>query len=116
MITAELPFPVSVNAMYANGKHGGRFVTSEYASWRDDAGWALVRQRQKPISGPVALEYTIEDKGGNRDLGNLEKGLTDLLVSHKLIDGDHSKVVREIRLRWSKDVTGARICVSPVVG
>lgn len=62
------------------------------------------------------LEYTFEEKPGNRDLGNLEKATTDILVEHQVIEADSKRIVRKITLNWSKDIVGARVCISPAIG
>lgn len=49
-----------------------------------------------------------------RDIGNLEKAPTDLLVEHKVIESDDNTIVRAIALGWSKSVTGARVQIIPV--
>lgn len=46
------------------------------------------------------------------DLGNLEKGLTDLLVTHGLIEDDKPSIVRSITLSWSPYIKGARVMVT----
>jgi crossover junction endodeoxyribonuclease RusA len=87
----------------------GRVKTSEYRAWRIEAGWMLKMAKQQPISGPVSISYEIEDKG-RADLGNLEKAITDLLVSHGMIEGDNREVVRRIAMEWAQ-VEGVRVTV-----
>lgn len=111
-IEISVPFPPSVNALFANRQHGkgrGRIATPAYTAWRTEAALRVNVQRPARIEGPVHLEYTLADKS-RCDLGNLEKALTDLLVSSALIEGDGPKIVRSINLAWG-DVEGARVVI-----
>lgn len=113
MTVLTLPFPISVNAMFADGKTR-RFKSQRYADWIAEAGYSLRAQRPKTILGPVTLLYEVQEgkDGRRRDLGNLEKGVTDLLVDHGVIEADHDRIVREIRLIWNKDVVGVRVTIA----
>jgi Holliday junction resolvase RusA-like endonuclease len=113
MIVLTLPFPISVNAMYADGKTR-RHKSQRYADWLAEAGYALKSQRAKTVLGPVTLLYEVQEGKDNRrrDIGNLEKGCTDLLVEYGVIEADHDRIVREIRLVWNKDVQGVRVTVA----
>lgn len=110
-----LPFPVSVNAMFSNGR-SGRFKSPRYEAWLQEAGYALMVQRPRKVKGPVRLMYEMQDgsDGRRRDIGNLEKGPTDLLVSHGVIEGDDNRIVREINLRWNRSISGIRITIIPI--
>lgn len=109
MISVSLPRPPSTNNLFANVRGRGRVKTSEYRSWRTEAGWMLKMQHAQPIKGPVSLGYQVEDKGKG-DLGNLEKAITDLLVSHNMIEGDSREVVRRITMEWA-NIEGVRVTV-----
>lgn len=116
MSTFILPLPPSVNGLWANSKHGGRFRTQRYDSWIYEAGAEIMRQRPKKHIGPVVLSYEVEEPAGKRkfDLGNREKALTDLLVSHGIIQADDNTIVREIKLKWAPDISGVRVTILPV--
>lgn len=107
-----LPMPPSSNGLFANGKNGGRFKTQRYCDWINEAGVEILRQRPAKLAGPVTLLYEVQRPKGRRfDLGNREKALTDLLVSHRIIQADDDTIVQEIRLKWA-DVEGVRVTVS----
>jgi Holliday junction resolvase RusA-like endonuclease len=127
VIVLELPLPPSTNDLFANVSREqraaarargmnlpGRVRTKNYNAWIKEAGWMLKAQRQKPVKGPVNIEYfvCIDAKA---DLGNLEKAATDLLVSHGMIEGDDPSVVKRIVMQWSEDVPALRLCVTPAV-
>ena len=114
-VIVTLPFPVSFNAMFSNGR-SGRFKSPRYEAWIQEAGYALMVQRAPRIKGPVKLFYEVQDgsDGRRRDIGNLEKGPTDLLVTHGIIEDDNDRIVREINLRWCRTVTGIRVTITPI--
>jgi Holliday junction resolvase RusA-like endonuclease len=111
----SLPFPVSVNAMFADGKTR-RHKSQRYADWILEAGYALNQQKPPPVAGKVKLFYEVQEGRDNRrrDLVNLEKGCTDLLVKHGIIEADHDLILREVRMVWNRDVVGVRITVNSV--
>lgn len=112
MTTFILPMPPSSNGLFANGKNGGRFKTQRYCDWINEAGVEILRQRPAKFVGPVTLLYEVQRPKGRRfDLGNREKALTDLLVSHRIIQADDDTIVQEIRLKWA-EVEGVRVTVS----
>lgn len=115
MTVLTLPFPVSVNAMFADGKTR-RHKSQRYADWVQEAGWVLKSQRPAPVRGPVRLMYEVQDgkDGRRRDIGNLEKGCTDLLVEHGIIEADHDLIVRELSMVWNPTVQGVRVTIEPV--
>lgn len=113
MITLSLPWPPSVNNLFINTKRG-RIRSQKYDEWIQLAGWELQKQKAPRITGPVSLSYAFgpPDKR-KRDLGNLEKAPTDLLVSHGVIEADHGHIVKEIRLSWG-NVEGVKVTISKV--
>ena len=113
--TFILPIPPSVNNLYVTGKYG-RFRSQKYDSWINEAGAEIMRQRPSKIAGPVILTYEFQEGKDKRkrDLGNLEKATTDLLVSHQIIEADDGSIVREIKLKWNAEVEGVRVTVASV--
>lgn len=112
--TLDLPFPLSVNAMFADGRTRRR-KSDRYQQWIAAAQVAALSQRAKPVKGPVVLEYAVQAQKDRRrrDLGNLEKGVTDLLVSLGLIESDCWRTVQKIILYWSAEVEGIRATIIP---
>jgi Holliday junction resolvase RusA-like endonuclease len=115
MIVITLPFPVSVNAMYADGATR-RHKSQRYCDWLMEAGHQLNRQRPKPIKGPVNITYEFQDGRDNRrrDAFNLEKGVTDLLVAHGIIEADHDLILRRGVVTWNHEVEGVRVTIEPL--
>ena len=115
MIILTLPFPVSVNAMYAN-KARGRTKSERYMTWARAAGWELQAQRQKPIHGWYTLTlFLYEADNRRRDPGNMEKAVSDLLVTHGLIDDDSYCVDQHVH-RIKSDRKRCEVIVRPSNG
>jgi len=106
-----LPMPPSTNNLFATvGKK--RIRSAEYSGWLLEAGYRLKSQRPPLMAGKVSLLIEVEEPKTARqtDIGNREKAVTDLLVTHRVIQGDDHRFVREITLRWA-DVAGVRITI-----
>ena len=114
-VIINTPFPPSTNNLFINVAKG-RIPSARYADWKQDAGWALKAQRPKSIKGPVVLRYQFQEGQDRRkrDIGNLEKASTDLLVEHGVIEADDNTIVRGISMFWSKHITGARVEIIPI--
>lgn len=115
MVVVTLPFPVSTNHLFSNGK-AGRFKSPRYEKWLQEAGYELMVQRPARTKGPVILSCLVQDNrdGRKRDITNLIKAPEDLLVKHGIIEADDHTIVREVSLKWSKDVQGIQITIQPV--
>ena len=112
MTVVSLPFPVSVNAMFADGKTR-RHKSQRYADWLLEAGYALNRQKPPPVPGKVVIHYELQDGRDKRerDCFNFEKGVTDLLVTHGVIERDSNRCLRAGLIEWSHDVEGIRVTI-----
>ena len=111
MIELDLPYPPSVNALYAGKSR--RYTSPKYKQWKTDATIAL--GRAPFVAGDVAVTYTFErpkNKDGKtskvrRDLGNLEKAVSDILVAMGVIQDD--SFIQKITLQWGKAPMGCRV-------
>jgi Holliday junction resolvase RusA-like endonuclease len=110
----DLPFPISINAMFADGK-SRRIKSQRYADWVIEAGWELKRQRVTPVKGQVRIRYELQEGHDNRrrDCFNFEKGVTDLLVEHGVIEADHDLILRGGEVGWNRAVKGVRVTIEP---
>jgi len=100
--------PPSVNDLYAThtgkdlkyGKTGTRRVKTEaYKRWLDNNGRTLALSPIYRVEDRVGVRYSIPALDRRkRDIGNLEKALSDLLSFARLIDDDcyldHIEIVR----------------------
>lgn len=108
----NLPWPPSVNAMYANLAKVGRIKSLPYREWVNEAGWMLNQQRIPRFSGPVRISYTFGKKKGRYDLSNFLKPIDDLLVHHKIITDDNSKVIVGFSVTQNPELEGVLVRVS----
>ena len=110
-ITVTLPYPPSTNKIWRSVQ-GRNIKSREYRDWEEEAGYVLVAQRPETITGPFHLDLTFgrPDKR-RRDLGNLEKPVSDLLQKYLVIEDDC--MAECITLRWG-DVDGVRAVITSV--
>jgi crossover junction endodeoxyribonuclease RusA len=109
MSVIDLPLPPSVNRLWRSNR--GRVHRSDpYAAWLREAGWALLQQRPKRLTGwvRVSIAAGVPDRR-RRDLDNLLKALLDLLVQHQVIETDAD--VAALDARWDDLVPGGRVCL-----
>ena len=101
MTTLTLPWPPSTNNLFRNaGKR--RIKTDHYTRWITEAGWTLATQHPPRLSGRYVLGLTLHPPTrAARDLDNFVKAVSDLLVAHEVIEGDH--LAQRITLAWSDD-------------
>ncbi|MNK73051.1 endodeoxyribonuclease RUS [compost metagenome] len=102
-VTLHLPFPISVNAAYANGGHKrGRHKTARYNAWIAEAS-LHVRDRHRQNIGAYQLAISLEAPDRRtRDLANHEKVLSDFLVMHGVIQDDSK--CQQLVMTWGKDL------------
>lgn len=102
MIRIILPYPPSVNKLWRATKGGGVYKSQEYRDWRKHAEWAVSTQvKGKGIKGEYTLEIlAVKPDKRRRDLGNLEKAISDLLQHVKVIEDDY--LCQDIHIAWAK--------------
>lgn len=94
--TVSLPYPISANKLWR--AVGGRNIKSaEYRRWLTQALWAC--KGAQPVKGPYRLTIlATRPDNRRRDLGNLEKAVSDALQEARLIDDDCA--AQSIHLEW----------------
>jgi crossover junction endodeoxyribonuclease RusA len=92
--------------------------TARYKAWIATAEYELFKQwpvvgQPGVILAPISVTYRLvrPDKR-KRDLGNLEKGLSDILVSTGII-GDDSQI-EDLRLLWVESVDAVQIDIMEI--
>lgn len=111
MIHLSLPYPVSVNAMYANAPGRGRVKTERYKTWLNAAGWNVKLAKPSPLKGAYTLEITLfQSQKRKRDIDNVVKPISDLLVEHQLVEDD-SLCTRLVVQRIPSDTQWAEVTV-----
>jgi Holliday junction resolvase RusA-like endonuclease len=99
MTTLQLPYPPTANNLFGNGKKG-RYRTKGYDAWIAEALECVRRQNPASTDGPYLLTIIARrpDKR-RRDIANLEKPLSDLLVKAGVVRDDCDAAA--IHLAWS---------------
>jgi len=109
--SVEVPVPPSANNLYPTGRNGRRFPSAEYKAWRAVAG-PLLSRIPPATAFPVELRYTLAGKvNALRDIGNVEKALTDQLVAEGVLPDDRLKLVGRIVLAHEPDAGEPRVVV-----
>ena len=101
-VRLSLPYPPAANNLFANGKKG-RYTTDAYTAWKALAG-TRIKDSHRAGFGPYSLHIALRRPDGRRrDLGNLEKAISDLLVAHGIIKDDC--LAERITLQWDAGLT-----------
>lgn len=102
MIRIVLPYPPSVNRLWRTTKTGGMYSSKEYKDWAKHAEWAIAAQiKGAGVKGEYALEVVaVKPDKRRRDLGNLEKAISDILQSTGVIENDY--LCQDLHMRWAK--------------
>lgn len=102
-VRVELPFPISVNAMYRVFK-GRPVLSPRYRAWKLEAGLKLNVQAKTRIVGPVNVRLAlVAPDRRKRDADNLAKCVLDLLVTHGIIEADDSRIVQWVHPEWVEE-------------
>lgn len=101
-IVVDLPFPVSVNKLYAfnNGNRNSVRLSAEHIRWKKEADAMAMQQkvcRNKCIEGPFRAELLYQ-AGRRADCDNLIKVCLDAAQRWNLIAND--KYCREINIKF----------------
>ena len=114
MTVILLPMPPTDNHLFA-GKGRRRFRSDKYEAWIEEAGWALASQRPPQALGGVSVLIEVSERESTNawDLTNRHKSVLDLLVKHKIIQGDNRQYVRKFAMEWA-DIDGIRVTVTAI--
>ncbi len=113
-ILIYLPFPPSVNEMFANNNRAGRgrILSTFYRAWKEEAGWMLKAQKIKPYIGRFRLGIQLDDSHRG-DCDNRVKAVSDLLVSNGIVQGDQKKYMKGVSVDWER-VTDCVVYINEV--
>lgn len=115
MSVLTLPYPPTANHLFLNIEKG-RAKSFAYRAWIQAALWELKLQRPQMVRGAYRLTITaVRPDNRARDIGNLEKPISDLLKRAGVIEDDSK--AKSIFMSWSDSppVKGGqiRIIVEP---
>lgn len=98
--TLTLPYPPTANNLFRNAGSKGRVRTGHYRLWLAEAHACLRAQRFTPLKGSYRLTISaVRPDNRARDIGNLEKPISDCLVQAGVIEDDH--LAKSILIFWS---------------
>ena len=105
MITLTLPLAHSVNRLWRIA--GKRMIkSSEYRAWLDEAGWMVKKQTRDTIDGKYAIHIKAYHTNKRRDLDNILKATSDLLVGLGMVDDSQCMA---LAAEWTEDNTAPMI-------
>ena len=106
------PIP-STNNLFINVRRG-RIPSQQYETWKQEAQIDYLRQRPKPVTGPVNITMEFQEPKRRRDIDNMTKAPLDFLVKTGIIEADDQTIVRKLNLAWSDEVEGCRITIESI--
>jgi len=102
MIQLTLPLAPSVNALWRIT--GSRmYKTKVYKDWLEEAGWMIKQQTKETIDGEYALHIRAKKTNKRRDLDNILKATSDLLVQLHIVEDDSQCVA--LAAEWAKEAS-----------
>lgn len=102
MIRYTLPYPPSVNNLFANAKGGGRYPVPAYKAWKNEAGGQILTQGRKRVKGRFSLAiYVVRPDRRKRDVANLIKAVEDLLVEMQVVEDD--SLAERVSIQWADE-------------
>lgn len=104
-VVLRLPPPISTNAIYRAYARGGRvsqIKSKEYRAWISVSGAELELQRPGCVPGAYGLRIAVPKKC-RVDLDNCCKGVIDLLVLHRIVDGDGPRHMQKLEVFRGSD-------------
>lgn len=113
VIELQLPFPPSANRLWRRAGHTIH-KSKTYTDWLREAGWQVIAQKAGGIAGPYTLHIQAKrpDKR-RRDIDNIIKPISDLLMSVGAVDDDsHCEMVSA---RWVTSGEGVSVRVERAV-
>ena len=113
MIQIELPLAPSVNALWRiSGKR--LYRTKQYKDWLEEAGWMVRQQTRKTVDGEYALHIRAVRSNKRRDLDNLLKATSDLLVELRIVEDDSQCVA--LAAEWADESSAPMIVTIITMG
>lgn len=120
----ELPFPVPLSACFKDvqiksRKTGQTFrtraPTTRYKNWQKEALGMIMSQRVAPVPGEVAVLIKLKapDKR-ERDAGNCDKAVCDILVKSGLITNDSNRYIRRLTFAWVNEGVPCEVLIKPI--
>jgi Holliday junction resolvase RusA-like endonuclease len=79
------------------------YKTKVYKDWLEEAGWMVKQQTKQTIDGEYALHIRAKKTNRRRDLDNILKATSDLLVNLHIVEDDSQCVA--LAAEWAKEAS-----------
>lgn len=122
-VTISLPFPIPLSACFKDvlipigpGKfRPGRAPTTRYKNWQKEALQEIQAQRPEKLDGEVSVYVRLRapDKR-ERDAGNMDKAVMDILVKAGVIRNDSNRYVRRLTFEWHDHGPECVVLIQPL--
>lgn len=110
-VDIDLPIAPSVNALWRIA--GKRMIKSDrYKAWMTECGWLIRQKRVRAVPGPYRLYIEAKREGGRRDIDNIIKATSDLLVEMQIVEDDSK--CEEVNCKWVPSGPPMRVMVTPI--
>lgn len=123
MVRVDLPFPPPLSACFTNRvgktKRGASFVsrvtTGRYTAWQRQAMKEIQAQQPGRLDGEVSIYVRLvaPDKR-ERDAGNCDKAVMDILVKAGVIVNDSNRYVRRLTFEWAEHGPSCVVLIQPI--
>jgi crossover junction endodeoxyribonuclease RusA len=101
MITLRLPLAPSANQLWEQGR-GRTFKSKKYKDWLEECGWLIKQQTRDLINGNYIIHIVaVRPDRRRRDLDNLLKATSDLLVKSKIVPDD--SLCKALAAEWVEE-------------
>jgi crossover junction endodeoxyribonuclease RusA len=87
VIVLKLPLAPSANSLWVKGKNG-MYKSKKYKEWLEEAGWMVKQQTKDSIEGQYVIHISALRVAKRRDLDNILKATSDLLVNMRIVEDD----------------------------
>lgn len=105
--------PPSINRIWRKNARSNKGVyrSPEYIAWLKAAWVEVVQQKPGKVKGPYRLIVRAgRPDNRKRDIGNLEKGLSDFLQGQGIVEDD--SLATQIDMAWGSDVVPGRVHIT----
>lgn len=107
--------PPSTNGLRKSFVRDGKVVSAkskEYAAWLNAAMWEVAAQKPGRVDGPYSISIAAQRHWRSkraRDLDNLLKPLSDLMVKSSIVEDD--SLAESVSARWDDDLAGKAVVI-----
>lgn len=96
----RMEYPPSANRIWRN-VNGRTLKSAEYRAWKEAQEWAVRAQKEPTVLGAYSAHIMVNRPDNRRrDLDNLLKPISDVLVSAGIVEDD--ALCQSLKIEWVK--------------